>query len=247
MWTRRFQLIARESYTTTLFDSLAKNLENDPELYDMVFQIVMNGKPLTFTTTNPVIYRAHLHGILVESDGQCAVHNRIYEQKIYAHMLSKVLIADMMKSRTIPAFPSFEFFTETGLNVPLILQKFQDFMKEHYSHKDAEFLEREGRLLFLAYLKPIINGRGFEFKEPNVAEERRMDVVITYRQSRYVIELKRWAGPKAHQAGLQQLSEYLDMYSLKHGYLLIYDFSRHKEYKQEQIAFQDKDIFAVWV
>lgn len=239
-----FQLITRESYTTTLFDSLAKNLENDPELYDAVFQISMTGNNLRFTIADPVIYRGHLYGILAESEGQCRIHNRIYEQRIYAYMLSKAMRTQFKLSAGVS--PP-EFFTDDGLDVPLVLQRFQAFMKEHYSHKDAEFLEREGRLLFLAYLKPIINGRGFEFKEPNAAEERRMDVVITYQQSRYVVELKRWAGPKAHQAGLQQLSEYLDMYALKQGYLLIYDFSKHKEYKQEQIAFQDKDIFAVWV
>ena len=136
---------------------------------------------------------------------------------------------------------------ENGLNIALVLQKFQAFMKEHYSQKDQAFLEREGRLLFLAFLKPIINGRGFEFKEPNVAEERRMDVVVTYGSHRYVIELKRWDGEKAHQNGLRQLSDYLDMYGLKDGFLLIYDFTKQKEYKQEQIAFEDKQIFAVWV
>jgi hypothetical protein len=120
-------------------------------------------------------------------------------------------------------------------------------MKEHYSRKDEKFLEREGRLLFLSFLKPIINSRGFEFKEPNVADERRMDIVISYRNTRHVIELKRWYGPKAHQKGLQQLSDYLDMYSLKQGYLLIYDFNKTKEYRQETITFQDKQIFAVWV
>ena len=237
-----FRLIARESYSTTLFDSLAKNLENDQDLYDLVFQIVMNGQRITFTTLNPVISRAHLYGILTELDGQCVVHNRIYEQKIYAYMLSKVLLAQMGGP-----FPSSEFFTDTGLNVPMILQKFQMFMKEQYSHKDQTFLEREGRLLFLAFLKPIINGKGFEFKEPAVAEERRMDVVITYGHHRYVIELKIWRGPKYHQEGLRQLSDYLDIYSLKDGYLLIYDFNAGKTYKQEQITFLNKHIFAVWV
>lgn len=242
-----FALIARESYSTTLFDSLAKNLENDPELYETVFQIIMNGERLTFTTTNPVIHRAHLYGILVESGGQCVVHNRVYEQKIYAHMLSNVIISGLINPNGIQSFPSSEYFTETGLDVPLILQKFQTFMKEQSSQKDATFLEREGRLLFLAFLKPIINGKGFEFKEPVVAEERRMDIVITYGPHRYVIELKIWRGSKYHQEGLRQLSEYLDMYSLKEGYLLIYDFTKGKAYPQEQIAFQDKDIFAVWV
>jgi len=120
-------------------------------------------------------------------------------------------------------------------------------MKEHASCHDEKFLEREGRLLFLSFLRPIINGKGFEFKEPNVSDERRMDIVITYESSRYVVELKRWYGAKVHRKGLRQLSDYLDIYSLDRGYLLIYDFNRNKEYRQEEITFADKTIFAVWV
>jgi hypothetical protein len=62
-----------------------------------------------------------------------------------------------------------------------------------------------------------------------------------------VIELKRWYGDKYHQQGLQQLSDYLDIYSLKNGYLLIYDFNKNKRYKEEWIQFSDKQILAVWV
>ncbi|MCP4623900.1 MAG: hypothetical protein GY850_10255 [bacterium] len=90
----------------------------------------------------------------------------------------------------VNGFGGPEFFTADGLDVKLILQRFQTFMKEHYSGKDAKFLEREGRLLFLSYLRPIINGRGFDFKEPNVSEERRMDSVIPHRHQRHVIDLK---------------------------------------------------------
>jgi hypothetical protein len=142
----------------------------------------------------------------------------------------------------------FEYVTDDDeLDIRRILLKFQNFMKEHASHKDEKFLEREGRLLFLSFLRPIINGKGFEFKEPNVADERRMDIVITYKNRRYVVELKRWYGSKAHEKGLQQLSDYLDMLSIKEGFLLIFDFSKNKEYKQEEIALRDKRIFAVWV
>ena len=239
-----FKLIVKGSYTTTLFDSMAKNLENDPELYALTYQIIFSGKHVEFAAEDPAVHRGRLSGILAESGGYCVIHNRIYEQRIYAYMLSKHL-----RTHAFGTYPATgaEFMQENGLNIALVLQKFQAFMKEHYSQKDQAFLEREGRLLFLAFLKPIINGRGFEFKEPNVAEERRMDVVVTYGSHRYVIELKRWDGEKAHQNGLRQLSDYLDMYGLKDGFLLIYDFTKQKEYKQEQIAFEDKQIFAVWV
>ncbi len=240
-----FKMMTNEGYTTTLFDSLGKNLENNSDLYETVFQIVINGQRLKFSIIDPVINLGYLYGILAQSaEGWCDIHNRIFEQRIYGYMMSKAL-------RThyggVHGLGGPDYYTDEGLDVPLILQRFQAFMKEHYSQKDQTCLEREGRLLFLSYLRPIITGKGFDFKEPNVAEERRMDIVITFRDTRYVLELKIWRGNKLHQEGLQQLSDYLDMYSLKQGCLLIYDFNKGKEYKQEQITFQDKHIFAVWV
>jgi len=240
-----FKLIVNEGYTTTLFDSLAKNLENNPELYELVSQIVINGESFSFTITNPVINLGCLYGILVQSaQGRCRIHNRIFEQRIYAHLMSAL---HQTKYQTVNRLGGPQFYTADGLDVPLILQRFQAFMKEHGSNRDLDFLEREGRLLFLAYLRPILNGIGFDFKEPSVGDERRMDIVITYREKRYVLELKRWYGEKAHQEGLQQLSDYLDLYGLLEGYLLIYDFNKNKVYKDEPIPFKDKQIYAVWV
>jgi hypothetical protein len=239
------KMIMDNRYTTTLFDSLIKNLENHQELYELIFHIVINGKHLDFTIANPVINLAHLYGILKPTErGHCQIHNRIFEQRIYAYMLSKSLLTQY---GDINGFGGPEYLTSEGLDIKLILQKFQAFMQENYSKSDQKFLEREGRLLFLAFLKPILNGRGFEFKEPVVADERRMDIVITCQNQRDVIELKRWYGEKSHQQGLQQLSDYLDIYSLKQGYLLIYDFNQNKTYKEENISYQDKEIFAVWV
>ena len=120
-------------------------------------------------------------------------------------------------------------------------------MKENYSEKDNNFIEREGRLLFLAYLKPMLNGKGFAFKEPNIGDEKRMDIALTYLEKRYVIELKIWHGETYHQEGLQQLSEYLEMCGLEKGYLLIFNFNKNKTYKEETIHFAGKEIFAVWV
>jgi len=237
-----FKMIVDGGYTTTLFDSLTKNLENNRDLYNFVSDIAINGKRTPYIITSPMINLANLYGIIANVEGFCQIHNRIYEQRIYAHLVSNLIVAN----RTNLA-PSPDYFTAKGLNIKLMLQKFQAFMRENYSQQDVKFLEREGRLLFLAFLKPILNGKGFEFKEPVVADEQRMDIVITSQDKRYVIELKRWYGEKYHQRGLQQLSDYLDIYSLKKGFLLIYDFNKGKNYKEELIPFQDKEIFAVWV
>jgi len=240
-----FKLVVNKAYTTTLFDSLTKNLENNEDLYELIFRIIINGENFDFTIADPMINLAHLYGILAPStQGRCKVHNRIFEQRIYDYMMSKLLRTTY---RSLSSLAGPQFYTADGLDLKLILQRFQVFMKEHASNRDLDFLEREGRLLFLAYLRPILNGLGFDFKEPNVGDERRMDIVITYRNKRYVLELKRWYGEKAHQEGLQQLSDYLDLYGLSEGYLLIYDFNKNKIYKDEEIPFKDKQIYAVWV
>jgi hypothetical protein len=120
-------------------------------------------------------------------------------------------------------------------------------MRDEYSRKDRDFLEKNGRLIFLAFLKPILNGHGHTFKEPQISEEKRLDVVITYHQHKYVAELKIWRGEKAHKAGIAQLVDYLDRQGLDKGYLIIFDNNKVKEWKSKTIRTKGKRIKAVWV
>ena len=89
-----------------------------------------------------------------------------------------------------------------------ILFKISTIYKRTISDKDTKFIEREGRLLFLAFIKPIINGVGFDFRDVQIAEEKRLDVVITYNSFKYVIELKVWIWTAYHEKGLIQLALY---------------------------------------
>jgi len=241
---KAFQNLTRGTYSTTLFDDLTKNIDNNPDLEQLVFEVVYNGKQIKNIITNTTVSLGVIYGIFNRDLEFCTIHNRIFEQKIYEHILAKKLINNQIAFYNIS---DEGYYKHGNLNMKFIIQRFQQFMKENYSTKDISFLEREGRLLFLSFIKPIINGKGYDFKEPVVGDERRMDIVITYNQNRYVVELKRWSGEEYHQKGLQQLSDYLDIYSLKQGFLLIYDFRKEKEYCEKHIQFNDKEIFAVWI
>jgi len=121
-------------------------------------------------------------------------------------------------------------------------------MKFQYGRGNREFLEKDGRPVFLAFIKPIINGKGFDFKEVQISEEKRLDVVLTYINHKYIIELKKWCGIEYHRKGIVQLSDYLERQSQKKGYLVIFDLrSGTKKWKHERIHPGDKEIFAVWV
>ena len=139
------------------------------------------------------------------------------------------------------------FIIRDDLDFEKILLRFQQFIKEQYSTIDSKFIEREGRLLFLAFIKPIINGVGFDFKEVQISEEKRLDIIITYLSNKYLVELKIWRGEEYHQKGLKQLYDYMDIQGLGNGYLVIYNFNKNKEYKHKELIYGDKKIFIVWV
>ena len=86
-----------------------------------------------------------------------------------------------------------------------------------------------------------------DFKEVQISEEKRLDVVITFYQHKYIVELKRWYGPKSHDAGLGQLVDYLDRQHQQNGYLVIFEYRTKKTWRAETIALGGKEIFAVWI
>ena len=182
--------------------------------------------------------------ILSERDNKVSISNRIYEQYIYDYLSSKIEVSNNVLEKY--NFKS-DFIEGNGLNIEKILLRFQQFMKEQYSKKDTIFLEREGRLLFLAFIKPIINGVGFDFKEVQISEEKRLDVVITYNNNKYIIELKIWRGEEYHEKGIKQLFDYLNVNGQNKGYLLIFNFNKNKEYKKEEVLIEGKEIFEVFV
>ena len=228
----------------TLFDDLVKNMENNKELQNLIESIVINGKIISFNLGNPLINLGTMFGILSERDNKVSISNRIYEQYIYDYLSSKIEVSNNVLEKY--NFKS-DFIEGNGLNIEKILLRFQQFMKEQYSKKDTIFLEREGRLLFLAFIKPIINGVGFDFKEVQISEEKRLDVVITYNNNKYIIELKVWHGEEYHEKGLKQLANYLDINNQDRGYLLVFNFNKNKEYKKEELIVEEKEIFEVFV
>ncbi len=241
---KALQIILKKDNTN--FESLIQNLENNPDLCELVFKLIISSIEFSFNKDNPLILFGALYGILKEEQDKVRVHNRLYEQRIYNYMASKLETSGTSDSAHFTA----NYLDETGnLDMNKVLGKFQDFMKEHHSEKDLNFLERNGTLLFLAFLRPILNGRGFDFKEVQISAERRLDVVITFDNKKFIIELKIWHGDVYHAEGILQLCRYLDLQNQSSGYLLIFDPRKESGQvgKTETIATAGKTIMAAWV
>ncbi|KPA17616.1 hypothetical protein MHK_002150 [Candidatus Magnetomorum sp. HK-1] len=55
-----------------------------------------------------------------------------------------------------------------------------------------------------------------------------MDIVVTFNQKKFVIELKIWRGEKYAQEGRMQLCKYLEYQNLEKGYMVFFNFNKNK-------------------
>ena len=237
-----FQELITESNAN--FDSLIKNLEDHQELYDTVYKVAVNGVDMSFNIQNPVTNLGVVYGVFVNRNGRIDIHNKVYNELIVNYM------TDRMHHKQVLGGADFGIGYKNDdktLNMEAILLGFQAFMKKEYSKNNRDFLEKHGRLVFLAFIKPIINGSGYDFKEPQISDEKRLDVVITHLQQKYVAELKIWRGKKAHEKGMAQLVGYSVRQELTEGYLLIFDHSEVKNWHSEWVDEDGKKIFIAWV
>ncbi|MBK6608157.1 MAG: hypothetical protein IPH52_28660 [Leptospiraceae bacterium] len=129
-----------------------------------------------------------------------AIANKIFEIFLYNYISSKLEVANYLKNQN--HFESNYLDTSGNLDIHKTLLKFQEFIKNTYSEKDLEFYERHGRLLLISFIKPIINGSGLYYLEPQHSYERRSDMIVTFNKKEYIIELKLWYEESYHSEGL---------------------------------------------
>ncbi len=227
----------------TLFDDVIKNLENYEEIKNIVNEILVEGKQISY---NPFAYeKGIMYGIFSEKDGRLVIHNKVFESLLYDYLIAQ---REMQKlASRFTQVDKSEVIDIENLNMEKVLLKFKEFMYEQYREEDEHFYETNGRLIFLAYLKPILNGKGFSFVEPQTRQNKRMDIVITYSNEKYVVELKIWNGEAYRMKGIEQLTQYIDEQGVKEGYLLTFNFNKNKKYTAEWISVNNKRIFEVMV
>jgi hypothetical protein len=201
----------------TLFDDVIKNLENHPRLKAIAQRILLYGERIAYDPDNGDIGVGLMFGILVEQSGVVCVSNAIFETRITNYCISMAETQSVIARYT----QEDQRFVQNGqLNMTDVLNRFSAFMKSEYRNRDSAFIEREGRLLFLSFLKPIINGVGNYVVEPETRGNRRMDVVVFYGGEEHIVELKIWHGEQAATEAYDQLMGYLMARGQKEGYLL---------------------------
>jgi hypothetical protein len=229
-----------------LFDDIYKNLENNEELYQTIYDILISGKSYNFNLGNPTINLAHIYGILTNKNGLAIISNIIFETIIYSYFISKD--QTNVETRT-PNGVISDVVRNGRFDMEYCMRKFAEHYAEMFTERDIKFLERHGRLLFLSYLHPLINSQGFYHIESETRNQRRMDIVVDYGSQQFIIELKIWDGEKHNQEAYNQLLGYMASKKSDTGYLLTFDFrkERNRQAKAEWVEIDGKHVFDVIV
>lgn len=219
----------------TLFEDVIKNIRNHPEFSKLAEQLLVHGANVVFERSNPTINMGVMFGILAERDGKTTVSNVIFETLILNYFTSVRATEALIHSEYLE---KAQYIHEGRLDMERVIRRFADFMKSEYRKEDGAFLERQGRLLFLGFLRPIINGAGHYAVEPQTRKNMRMDIQVFYGREEFVVELKMWKGTGYERKGYDQLAEYLGARGLRQGYLV--SFCSNAKKPQEDRWFQHR-------
>ena len=123
------------------------------------------------------------------------------------------------------------------------MEHFIETFGQVYGPLEERFKEKDGRELFLLYLKPIINGTGNYYIEAQTRDQKRTDVIVDYLGKQYIIELKIWRGERYNSDGEKQITDYLNYFGLDVGYMLSFNFNKRKDIGVKRIQVGDKVLF----
>lgn len=212
----------------TLFDSMIGKMEAYPELKEMIYLLLFQGQSIVYNPDDDVIGLALMFGFVKTKEASVCVANRIFETRLYNFFLTapQVQGSDMYR---VAAQDKNQFIENGHLNIRLVLERFVRHFNDLYGDQDQTFYEEDGRRYFLLYLRPIINGNGNYYIEAQTRNKERTDVIIDYGGEQSIVELKVWRGDAYHKRGEKQLLEYLEYYHLDKGYMLSFNFNKHKE------------------
>ena len=228
-----------------LFRGLSQNLEGNAEVYKLLYDVLVSGLNRHFSILNPAVDLAYRYGYIVNVKERVKIANKIFETVVMNYFVSK----NEGGENQITRGSWLSDITRSGrFDMAMCLERFQVHWREIYTEKEGKFLENQCRLIFMSYLKPLLNGVGDYHIESRTTDERRMDLVVNYGKDRFIIELKTWKGEVYNQEGMEQLLGYMDNYSEQKGYLLTFDFRKKPQKHDPQwTRHEDQEIFEVRV
>jgi hypothetical protein len=231
-------LIARRD---THLDVLIDKLE-EPRVRHIINAIIIGTDASIDVSYDDIQYALDL-GLIARRDKNLVIANPIY-QEIFPRELT------YSTQETLSQQQVWYINPDGSLNMQKMLAAFTEYYRENSAVWLERFAYKEAgpHLLIMAFLQRIVNGSGKIHREYALGTER-VDLLITWKTQRIVIELKIWRSvQKTVLDGLEQTANYMDTSNATEGHLVIFD-RRQKSWEEKIYTRQEmigSKMITVW-
>jgi len=202
--------------TNTLFDDIIKNMQRHESFNNMVIEILLRGEAVPYVPADPDVALGEMYGIFRQDGRRVVISNRIFEAYIYDYLIMQ----GKKRNQALRSLDQTVYIRNGVLKMDIVIERFAELMHREYRRETGSIVEVEGRLFFLCYLHPIINGDGHYYVEVQTRNNTRMDIVVTFGNQVFIVELKVWHGERYESNAYDQLAGYVKSQGQSTGYLI---------------------------
>jgi len=157
-------------------------------------------------------------GLIARRNNNLVIANPIYQEVLPRELTYSTQL-------TMPQQQLWYVKDDGSIDMHKMLASFTEFYRENSAIWLEKFAYKESgpHLFMMAFLQRIINGGGKIHREYALGTDR-VDLLITWKTQRIVIELKVWRNKtKTLDRGLEQTAKYMDTSNATEGHLVIFD------------------------
>ena len=217
---------------------LSTNVRRNRRFETFLMRIMGRDEGTRFNLRDDVISELATYGVITKGDDDvCEIVNPIYLYCILQTFKPTVNgLEDEYFSEDIPD-GFLHYLTPAGeIALAALLDNFRDFIvRAGFGILQVPDTPREsvGRLLLLSYLDQFVKLVGGVMHIEVPTGRGRMDLLITHKQTKYIVETKIWRGLVHYEAGKKQLAAYMKTEGAIEGYYVVFDHRRDPESRIE--------------
>ncbi len=222
----------------TNIEHLTTNIRRDRRFERILMDIMSYEEGVGFNLHDELISELATYGVIKEGpDGMCEIANPIYLYTILQAFKPTMngLEREYFHEDNIAGFQAY--LTAAGqIDMERLLDNFRDFIaRAGFKILQVPDTPQEsvGRHLLLTYLDLFARGVGGVMSFEVATGRGRMDLLITHKGRKYIVETKIWRGDIRYQAGKKQLAAYLKLEGTLQGYYVVFDHRRNPEPRVE--------------
>ncbi|MDR1594976.1 MAG: AAA-like domain-containing protein, partial [Prevotellaceae bacterium] len=204
----------------THIDSLLERLNEDR--VRSVIEPMITGKEFLDRESDDFLYTRELGLIRVDDDAQIKPANPIYAEVIIRKLSSKAQVK-LQNSQYPYQIP--RYLKQDGtIDVDYLMRDFQKFWQLNNGVwlDMCNYPEAGPLLVMMAFLQRVVNGGGDIIRDMATGNGR-LDLLMTYKDQKYPIELKIRYGRKYVEEGLNQTVGYMDLHCCNEGWIVVFD------------------------